>query len=103
MKLPSAWTGTTGSAFSTASDLCTILRTSPLATCDYYTVSDDYLKAADRASRKYVGEIYYVQYNENQTWCWISNQTPDEILLFVNFASGKEVFNSNQSCRILHF
>jgi len=59
----------------------------PLAFCDFYTVADSDLRAADRASREYVGEIYYMQYNENQKWYWISRQTPDEILLFVNYDS----------------
>ena len=43
----------------------------PLAFCDFYTVADSDLRAADRASREYVGEIYYMQYNENQKWYWI--------------------------------
>ncbi|KUJ17164.1 uncharacterized protein LY89DRAFT_584985, partial [Mollisia scopiformis] len=59
----------------------------PLAFCNLYTVADSDLRAADRASREYVGEIYYMQYSENQKWYWISRQTPDEILLFVNYDS----------------
>lgn len=58
----------------------------PLAMLDYYTVADSDLKT-DRASREYVGEIYYIQYNENQKWYWVSGQTPDKILLFVNYDS----------------
>ncbi len=57
----------------------------PLAVCDYYTVNEEELISADRASREYVGEIYYMQYNERQQWYWISGQKPDEIQLFVNY------------------
>ncbi|THV52152.1 hypothetical protein BGAL_0087g00120 [Botrytis galanthina] len=59
----------------------------PLAMCDYYSVKEVDLKSADRASREYVGEIYYMQYNESQKWYWISHQSPDELLLFVNYDS----------------
>lgn len=59
----------------------------PLAMCDYYSVNQADLRAADRASREYVGEIYYLHYNEAQRWYWISHQTPEELLIFVNYDS----------------
>lgn len=57
----------------------------PLAMCDYCSVDERDLRSADRASREYVGEIYYVHHNPKQSWYWISGQTPEEVLLFVNF------------------
>jgi len=59
----------------------------PLAMCDFTSIDEDDLRAADRASREYVGEIYYVHHNPDQRWYWISGQMPDEMLLFVNFDS----------------
>lgn len=59
----------------------------PLAMCDYYSVNKEDLRRADRASREYVGEIYYVHYNSGQQWYWISQQLPEELLLFVNYDS----------------
>ncbi|KAL8902974.1 MAG: hypothetical protein Q9207_004247 [Kuettlingeria erythrocarpa] len=59
----------------------------PMAMCDYASVDHADLIAADRVSREYTGEIYYLRHNENQQWYWISNQTPEEMLLFVNYDS----------------
>ena len=55
--------------------------------CDFFSLEEKDLCSADRASREYVGEIYYAHYNPNQRWYWISGQSPDEMLLFVNFDS----------------
>ena len=62
----------------------------PLAMCDFCTVERTDLCSADRASREYVGEIYYLHYNPGQKWYWISGQSPDEMLLFTNFDSHPE-------------
>ena len=59
----------------------------PMAMCDYSTVDTVDLIAADRVSREYTGETFYLQHNENQKWYWISGQTPEEMLLFVNYDS----------------
>ncbi|KAJ4253830.1 hypothetical protein NW762_010225 [Fusarium torreyae] len=65
----------------------------PLAMCDFNSIDEKDLRSADRASREYVGEIYYAHYNPMQKWYWISGQTPEEVLLFKNFDSnpGTEV------------
>ena len=58
-----------------------------MAMCDYSTIDHKDLIAADRVSREYTGEIFYLQYNRAQQWYWISGQTPEELLLFVNYDS----------------
>ena len=58
-----------------------------MAMCDYETVDHSDLVAADRVSREYTGEIFYLQHNENQKWYWISDQKPEEMLLFINYDS----------------
>ena len=50
-----------------------------------YRIDPSDLIAADRIS--YTGEIFYLQHNENQEWYSIGGQTPDEMLLFVNYDS----------------
>ncbi|KAL4874865.1 hypothetical protein BJY04DRAFT_224563 [Aspergillus karnatakaensis] len=59
----------------------------PLAMCDYASIHKPDLIRADRASREYAGEIYYLQYDPSQKWYWISGQSPEEMLVFVNYDS----------------
>ncbi|KAF5620825.1 lipase 4 [Fusarium sp. NRRL 52700] len=40
----------------------------PLAMCDFYSLDEKDLQPAERASRQYVGEIYYAHYNPMQKW-----------------------------------
>ncbi|THZ59804.1 hypothetical protein D6C85_09953 [Aureobasidium pullulans] len=60
---------------------------SPLAFCDYKSIDSSDLIAADRVSEQYAGEVYYLRYNQGQQWHWFSNQTPDEIALFLSYDS----------------
>ena len=62
-----------------------------MAMCDYSTIDPADLVAADRVAREYTGEIFYLLHNENQNWYWISGQTPDEMLLCVNYDSDPQV------------
>lgn len=55
--------------------------------CDFFSLDQADLRSADRASREYVGEIYYLHKNPSQQWYWISGQIPGEMLLFVNYDS----------------
>ncbi|OJD37209.1 cytochrome p450 [Diplodia corticola] len=60
----------------------------PLALCDARTISDDECLAADRvASADFVLELYYPTYSPRQEWYWLSNQTPREATVFVQFDS----------------
>ncbi|ERF72759.1 hypothetical protein EPUS_04812 [Endocarpon pusillum Z07020] len=64
-----------------------VVRDAPLAFCDFTSVDAADLIATDRPSREYVGEVYYVRYNSAQRWYWLSEQTPDELSLFMSYDS----------------
>jgi hypothetical protein len=59
----------------------------PLAYCDARTISEDDVLAADRVSPDYVFDLYYAKYSPRQKWYWLSDQTPDEMTVFVQFDS----------------
>lgn len=59
----------------------------PIAYCDARTVSEDDLLAADRVHPDFVFELYYLKHHPRQKWYWLSNQTPDEIAVHVQFDS----------------
>lgn len=64
-----------------------VVREAPLAFCDFTSVDPVDLIATDRPSREYVGEVYYMKYNSAQRWYWLSQQTPDELSLFMSYDS----------------
>ncbi|KAI1079848.1 hypothetical protein F5B20DRAFT_590399 [Whalleya microplaca] len=66
--------------------LC-LVEDSPLAYCDYDTVSEEDLIASDRVSEQYVGEVFYVRYNPKQKWYWFRHQHPDEMAVFLSYDS----------------
>ena len=64
-----------------------VVQNAPLAFCDFASVDAADLIATDRPSREYVGEVYYMKYNCDQKWYWLSQQTPDELSLFMSYDS----------------
>lgn len=64
-----------------------VVREAPLAFCDFTSVDPVDLIATDRPSREYVGEVYYMKHNSAQKWYWLSQQTPDELSLFMSYDS----------------
>ncbi|KAE8443928.1 hypothetical protein EG329_001238 [Mollisiaceae sp. DMI_Dod_QoI] len=60
---------------------------SPLAFCDYYSIAHSALVAADRVSPEYCGEVYYLKFEAEQQWYYLSKQKPDEISVFLSFDS----------------
>lgn len=60
---------------------------SPLAFCDYNTIDESDLIAADRVSEQYAGEVYYLRYNPGQKWYWFEKHDPDEAAMFLSFDS----------------
>ena len=58
------------------------LRDWPLAVCDAGTVCEDDLVVADQVYSKHVIENVQVQHGPRQKWYYLSNQQPDELLLF---------------------
>ncbi|KAF5236254.1 hypothetical protein FAUST_6602 [Fusarium austroamericanum] len=59
----------------------------PLAICDPRSIDTMDLLSADRVTPDFAVELYYLKHNANQKWYWLSNQTLDEITLFVNYDS----------------
>jgi len=63
------------------------VETAPLAFCDKRSVDYEDLVAADRVIPEYAGEIYYLKYNPDHRWYWLSKQTPDEVFMFTSYDS----------------
>ena len=62
----------------------------PLAFCDYFTTrQSDYVKIHMHVSSAEdgEGELYHLRHDEGQVWYWLSAQTNDEVMFFVNFDS----------------
>lgn len=60
----------------------------PLGICDFFsTLPEDYVPVQFHTSTENVGEVYWLRYNKGQQWYYISSQTPDELLLFLNYDS----------------
>lgn len=57
------------------------VQSAPLAICEYGSIRDEDLIAAERRYRDRVGGIYYLAYNPNQRWYYFPKMTPDEIVL----------------------
>lgn len=64
-----------------------VVQNAPLAFCDFASVDAADLIATDRPSREYIGEVYYMKYNCDQKWYWLSQQMPDELSLFMSYDS----------------
>ena len=66
-----------------------------LAICDPFSLSADKdLRAADRVSLEYVGEIQYVHQSPGQRWYSMSQQKPSEALLFTSFDSEENPYTA---------
>lgn len=57
------------------------VESAPLAICEYGSIRDEDLIAAERRYRDRVGGIYYLAYNPDQRWYYFPKMTPDEIVL----------------------
>jgi len=63
----------------------------PIAVCDGRTVSLSDLVEADHVRRQYTGSTMYLQHNLAQKFYYLDNQTKDEVLIFKNFDSARNV------------
>ncbi|KIX07670.1 uncharacterized protein Z518_02324 [Rhinocladiella mackenziei CBS 650.93] len=61
------------------------LDDNPLAFCDFRTVDKDDLLASDQIYAQLRTELYYLKYNKNQKWYWLSHQTPEEVMVMVMY------------------
>lgn len=57
----------------------------PLAFCDFRSVDPENLLPTERVYPHRVNESYYLTFNNNQKWHWISDQTPEELLVMVMY------------------
>jgi hypothetical protein len=64
----------------------------PLVLCNAYSVDPKRdLVAGDRVTPQGAGEVYYVAYNDSQEWFWLSDQTINEVAVFVSYDSQRDV------------
>lgn len=63
----------------------------PLAVCDGSTIRAEDMLAADHVTRTYIGETVFPLYNKDAKWFYLSNQKPDEVLVFKVFDSDDKV------------
>jgi hypothetical protein len=57
------------------------VETAPLAICEYGSIRDGDLIAAERRYQDRVGGIYYLAYNPAQRWYYFPRMTTDEVVL----------------------
>jgi hypothetical protein len=57
------------------------VETTPLAICEYSSIRDGDLIAAERRYQDRVGGIYYLAYNPEQRWYYFPRMTADEVVL----------------------
>ncbi|KAI7786144.1 hypothetical protein LA080_004528 [Diaporthe eres] len=60
-----------------------ICEDSPLAFCDYRSVEPQDLIPSDGIIPERAGEVYYLFHNKRQRWRWLSEQTPNDLAVFV--------------------
>lgn len=63
------------------------IEDSPIAFCDPATIESKDMLEVDRVTPISLIEIFQVKFNAAQKWYWLSNQTPDEVSVFVQFDS----------------
>lgn len=59
----------------------------PLAFLDPRTVATTEVVDTDQVGPHYSGEISYLKHSKDHRWYWLSNQTTDEVAIFVCFDS----------------
>lgn len=63
----------------------------PLAICDGSTVNQEDLVEADHIRRHYMGSTMYLQHKDKQQFYFMSKQSRDDVLIFKNFDSQRNV------------
>ncbi|KAH8768681.1 hypothetical protein F5882DRAFT_509081 [Hyaloscypha sp. PMI_1271] len=67
-----------------------VVEDTPLALCDRRSVAIDEPVPCDKVLEDYVDESFYLKYNPAHKWYWLSQQTRDEIAVFVVWDSKKD-------------
>jgi hypothetical protein len=63
------------------------VETAPLAICDYGSIADEDLIAAERRYQDRIGGVYHLAYNPNQRWTYFPGMERDEVVLLKCFDS----------------
>ncbi|KAL3421438.1 methionine permease [Phlyctema vagabunda] len=64
------------------------VQDNPITLCDYFsTKKSDLVTIEYHPTPDYAGEYYALRHNKDQRWYWLSNQTADEMLLFLSYDS----------------
>ena len=63
------------------------VETAPLAICEYNTIDDDDLIAAERQYKDRVGGVYHLAYNPDQRWYYFPKMERHEVVLLKCFDS----------------
>ena len=64
------------------------VQDNPITLCDYFSTKESDLVTIEyHPTPDYAGEYYSLRYNESQRWYWLSNQTANELLLFLSYDS----------------
>lgn len=58
------------------------MTNAPLVLADRRTVSKADMVEADQVMREKVNKTAFVYYRPDQRWYWLSEQSPDEIIIF---------------------
>lgn len=66
------------------------VKQAPLAFCDRTSVKTSDLFAVERPSLKRIGYVSFLKYSPDQQWYWFSNQTPEEVTVFLSWDSDAE-------------
>jgi len=69
--------------------LVDIVRDSPLTLCDIRSIEESDWLLCDQIHEDRVDESMYLKHRPNHKWYWLSNQTREEMTLFVVFDSAK--------------
>lgn len=74
-----------------------IVKDSPLTVCDIRSVEESDWLLCDQVHDDRIDESMYLRHRPGHKWYWLSNQTRDEMTLFVVFDS--ENFKDGASIR----
>ncbi|CAG8069228.1 unnamed protein product [Penicillium salamii] len=68
-----------------------IVEDFPLAVCDPASMNENEFVRCDQIMRTYIGETIFPLYNSTDKWYFLSNHSPDELLLLKIYDSASDV------------
>lgn len=74
------------------------LRDWPLTLCDVRTIDPDTdLQPCDEIDPNEIAETYSVHYKPRQRWCYLKDQMPNELWIFLQADSNRDIGMLNAS------